>query len=247
MQSISLEIPLRGKWTISLLRQSASFGSGKSRKIEKNSTLPEGSEPDSTTRETAMNRFDSQNRQDCNVGDIPGFPSEKRIFPGKRGKTAGLSGSGIDFEFLIEDDVEIVDILEVFDPISGCFSHASDADQIEDDLPDVVGRSDSPTVQHRFGHVTVLFQREKPHRFTEFLSRDVRFRLIVVLISLFERLAGAILSHLEGVVGVIEGIEHETVGIKFVTGILFEQFGDLLMRVLEHSGSISGFQTAGET
>ena len=151
--------------------------------------------------------------------------------------------------------VEVVDVVEILPPVLGRLSHLPDADQVEDHLAEVAGGADAPLIQHRLGHVAVLFQGETANRLAQLLPGDVptaevfllhvfagqvarlRFLRAVALAGplLFffaflerriERFALAFDAEAEDILGVIEGLEDEDVGFPRIAAVVAEQFAN---------------------
>lgn len=77
------------------------------------------------------------------------------------------------FESGVERIFEIELIIEIFSFVRFAFAHLSDSNQVVDDFAEVPGCVDSPTVQHRFGHVAVLFDCELSDCLTQLLSSQM--------------------------------------------------------------------------
>lgn len=65
---------------------------------------------------------------------------------------------------------ELINVVKMFPPVILRFFHQPYVDHVEHDIAKVVGASDAPIVEHRFGHVSKLVDGIQPDGLTQFLA-----------------------------------------------------------------------------
>ena len=134
-----------------------------------------------------------------------------------------------DLETLPQAFVEIVHLFEVFSAIVLRLTHLADVDQVEDNLPKVAGRMDTPVVQDRLGHQAKLIHRIVADRLTQLLAGQV---LILARLLFQADVLGCLCgSHLKRLVRIAKRLEDKNVCIERITPVAPEQLGKRMGRI----------------
>ena len=75
----------------------------------------------------------------------------------------------------VEGIGEIVNVTEITQAVVWGFPHFAAFYQLEDDVPEVSGRSNTPVLEHRIGQQTEFFDREIANAFEHLRSGNMRF------------------------------------------------------------------------
>ena len=114
------------------------------------------------------------------------------------GITPGCLVCGSYLELLFERHVKIIDIVEIDERVGRRLSHQLAADHVENQLSEIAGAVQSPTVQHRLGQVAVPIQGVAPDCLAKLLAGDMALRALFSFgfgRRVGQRLAGPVFAH----------------------------------------------------